>query len=77
VRQGSLCWLHPADAGPPRRAPGALTQAARQRYAALFHRLLAAGIYLPPSPAEVFFLSTAHTDEDLAALASALREAAG
>jgi glutamate-1-semialdehyde 2,1-aminomutase len=77
VRQGSVCWLHPADAGPPRRAPGALTPAARTRYAALFHRLLAAGIYLPPSPAEVFFLSTAHTEADIAALAAALREAAG
>jgi glutamate-1-semialdehyde 2,1-aminomutase len=75
VRQGSVCWLHPADDGPPRRAPGALTPAARQRYGALFHRLLAAGIYLPPSPAEVFFLSTAHTDEDLATLAAALRAA--
>jgi glutamate-1-semialdehyde 2,1-aminomutase len=75
VRQGSVCWLHPADAGPPGRAPGALTPAARQRYAGLFHRLLAAGIYLPPSPAEVFFLSTAHTDEDVASLAAALRDA--
>jgi glutamate-1-semialdehyde 2,1-aminomutase len=75
VRQGSVCWLHPADEGPPRRAPGALTPAARARYATLFHRLLAAGIYFPPSAAEVFFLSTAHSDEDIAALAAALREA--
>jgi glutamate-1-semialdehyde 2,1-aminomutase len=76
VRHGSVCWLHPADAGPPRRAPGALTPAARARYATLFHRLLAAGIYFPPSAAEVFFLSTAHSDEDVVALAEALHEAA-
>jgi glutamate-1-semialdehyde 2,1-aminomutase len=76
VRQGSVCWLHPAGEGPPRRAPGALTPAARARYATLFHRLLDAGIYFPPSAAEVFFLSTAHSDEDVLALAAALREAA-
>jgi glutamate-1-semialdehyde 2,1-aminomutase len=75
VRQGSVCWLHPDDAGPPRRSPGALTPAARARYATLFHRLLADGIYLPPSAAEVFFLATAHSDADIRRLAEALRRA--
>ncbi|MCS6771545.1 MAG: glutamate-1-semialdehyde 2,1-aminomutase [Kiritimatiellae bacterium] len=31
-------------------------------YVRLFHRLIDAGVYLPPSPFEVSFLSTAHTD---------------
>jgi len=31
-----------------------------------FHAMLEKGIYLPPSQFEVFFLSTAHTEEDIA-----------
>jgi glutamate-1-semialdehyde 2,1-aminomutase len=35
------------------------------RFVALFHRLLAAGVYLPPSPFEASFLSVAHDDTAL------------
>lgn len=34
----------------------------REGFWALFHRLLDAGVYLPPSPFEAWFLSTAHDD---------------
>jgi glutamate-1-semialdehyde 2,1-aminomutase len=35
-------------------------------YARFFHHMLALGIYLPPSQFEVAFISSAHTDEDVA-----------
>lgn len=37
----------------------------QKRYVQLFHRLLDHGVYLPPSPFEVSFLSVAHTDDVL------------
>lgn len=41
-----------------------------------FHRaLLESGVYFPPSPFETFFLSTAHSDRDVAATVLAAREA--
>mgnify|MGYP000903403871 CR=1 FL=1 len=80
-RRGSLFWLvlDEPGAGPGAgsviRTPGMVPGATVERYPALFHALLAAGIYLPPSPYEVGFLSTAHTDHDLHALAAALQKA--
>lgn len=58
VRQGSLWWLPTPDA----------------RYPAIFHALLARGIYLPPSAVEVCFLSHAHSRADLEQLVSTLSE---
>jgi glutamate-1-semialdehyde 2,1-aminomutase len=45
-------------------------------YAAFFHAMLAAGVYLPPSPYEAWFLSAAHDDRALARIADALPAAA-
>jgi glutamate-1-semialdehyde 2,1-aminomutase len=73
VRNGSLLWLAFHD-GPAPRAAITLEKAASARFAALFHAMLARGIYLPPSPYEVCFLSLAHTQQDIEQLASALRE---
>lgn len=73
VRNGSLLWLAFHD-GPVPRAAITLEKAASARFAALFHAMLARGIYLPPSPYEVCFLSLAHTQQDIEQLASALRE---
>jgi glutamate-1-semialdehyde 2,1-aminomutase len=73
VRLGSLIWLSLSDEPAPRTAI-ALSQAATARFAALFHAMLARGIYLPPSPYEVCFLSLAHREQDLARFATALRE---
>ncbi len=73
-RFGSLFWLVPEDAANARviRAPAGFSPAAAARFPVLFHRLLAAGIYLPPSPYEVGFLSVAHSEEDLRRLGEAL-----
>jgi glutamate-1-semialdehyde 2,1-aminomutase len=45
-------------------------------YAAFFHAMLDAGVYLPPSPYEAWFLSAAHDDEALGRVAAALPAAA-
>jgi glutamate-1-semialdehyde 2,1-aminomutase len=37
-----------------------------RRFAAFFHAMLAAGIYLAPSPFEALFLSAAHAEQDIA-----------
>lgn len=37
----------------------------RKRYAEFFHYLLSEGIYIPPSPFESWFISTAHQREDI------------
>ena len=36
-----------------------------ERFAAYFRAMLEQGIYLPPSQFEAFFISAAHTDEDI------------
>jgi len=36
------------------------------RFKRFYARMLAAGVYFPPSPVEAFFFSAAHTDEDVA-----------
>lgn len=74
VRVGSLFWLSMHEGGAP-RAAAALPPAATARFAALFHALLAQGIYLPPSGYEACFLSLAHTTADLERLAHELRSA--
>lgn len=62
-RVASMFWIafdEPGTAFPPEISAGA-----REKYAAFFRRALENGIYLPPSPYEVGFLSTAHTPEVL------------
>jgi glutamate-1-semialdehyde 2,1-aminomutase len=46
------------------------------RYAAFFHAMLSQGVYLPPSSFESWFLSAAHDEVALAAVADALPAAA-
>jgi len=75
-RVGSLFWIV-LDGGShagPIRTPGGVPDAAVTRFPSFFHALLADGLYLPPSPYEVGFLSTAHTDDDLHSLAAAITE---
>ncbi|HTX05097.1 MAG TPA: glutamate-1-semialdehyde 2,1-aminomutase [Steroidobacteraceae bacterium] len=74
VRVGSLFWLSLHDGEAP-RAAAALSRAATERFAALFHALLSQGIYWPPSAYEACFLSLAHTVSDLERLAQSLRRA--
>ena len=73
VRQGSLFWMSLHEAGAPRTA-ATLTPRENARFAALFHAMLARGVYLPPSAYEACFLSLAHTRADLERFAQALRE---
>jgi glutamate-1-semialdehyde 2,1-aminomutase len=76
-RVGSLFWLvlDAASSPGPIRTPAGLTARSVARFAPYFHTLLAGGFYLPPSPYEVGFLSTAHTEDDLRAFAAATRTA--
>jgi glutamate-1-semialdehyde 2,1-aminomutase len=46
------------------------------RYAAFFHAMLDAGVYLPPSAYEAWFLSAAHDEQALERIAAALPGAA-
>jgi glutamate-1-semialdehyde 2,1-aminomutase len=46
------------------------------RYGPFFHAMLDAGVYLPPSAYETWFVSAAHTDESLNRIADALPAAA-
>ena len=77
-RAGSLFSLAFRD-GPVRNYDEARDQDA-WRYSAFFTSLLSQGVSLPPSVFEAWFLSAAHTDEELdriiAALPSAVRAAA-
>ena len=54
------------------RALSAFPADAGKRFAPLFHSLLDQGIYLAPSAFEVGFLSAAHNEADIDALAQAL-----
>ena len=50
------------------RIPGNLAEAMDQdieRFKRFYHAMLDAGVYLPPSPVEAFFLSSAHTTADV------------
>lgn len=49
----------------------------REGFARFFHRMLDEGVYLPPSPFEAMFVSTAHTDADIEATLDAARRARG
>lgn len=46
------------------------------RYTGFFHSMLAAGVYLPPSAFESWFVSTAHDDRAVERVAAALPAAA-
>ncbi|MBS0365693.1 MAG: glutamate-1-semialdehyde 2,1-aminomutase [Proteobacteria bacterium] len=73
VRAGSLLWLSLHGGGAPRDATP-LSPQETARFAALFHAMLARGMYLPPSAYEGCFLSLAHSPADLQRFAAALRE---
>ncbi len=75
-RVGSVFWLCLAGGqgagGAMLRSPASFPSGCAQRYAAMYHPLLARGIYLAPSGFEVGFISAAHTSADITALASAI-----
>ena len=47
----------------------------REGFGRFFHRMLDEGVYLPPSPFEAMFISTAHSDADIEATLNAARRA--
>ena len=47
----------------------------REGFGRFFHRMLDEGVYLPPSPFEAMFVSTAHTESDIQATLDAARRA--
>jgi glutamate-1-semialdehyde 2,1-aminomutase len=74
-RVGSIFWTchsKQQQAPLPMRALSAFPADAGKNFAPLFHSLLERGIYLAPSAFEVGFLSTAHTDAHIDALAAAI-----
>ncbi|MFZ9677304.1 MAG: glutamate-1-semialdehyde 2,1-aminomutase [Quisquiliibacterium sp.] len=46
-----------------------------ERFKRFYHLMLEAGIYLPPSPVEAFFFSSAHSDADIDETIAAARKA--
>ena len=72
-RVGSLFWLIPADTGGETlRRPDRFPPRLADSYARLFRDALAAGLYLPPSPYEIGFLSLAHDEADIDTLGALL-----
>jgi len=74
-RVGSIFWLclaGEASVSAPLRSPAQYPPGCAQRYSAIYHPLLAAGVYLAPSAFEVGFLSTAHAPADVEILATAV-----
>jgi len=59
----------------PVRSFGEAKQSDRQAYAAFFHAMLEAGVYLPPSAFEAAFSSVVHGDRELELLQKALEAA--
>ena len=53
------------------------SQSDKEAFAAYHKSMLERGIYMPPSQFEAFFISAAHTDEDIAATAKAIAESIG
>jgi len=71
-RQESIFWLAAAGPGPIMRSTASLPAGPGEAYARWFRQSLAAGVYLPPSPYEVAFLSSAHAADDIDKLRKAL-----
>jgi glutamate-1-semialdehyde 2,1-aminomutase len=68
-RLGSVFWFHLANGEVPRSADR-IRPASAERYNRIHPKLLDRGIYLAPSAYEVAFLSAAHTQEEVEALAA-------
>jgi len=72
---GSLFSFFLGVEGPVRDYDAARRQS-RPAYAAFFHAMLDAGVYLPPSPFEAWFLSGSHDEQAISVIADALPAAA-
>jgi glutamate-1-semialdehyde 2,1-aminomutase len=72
---GNLFSVYLGREAPVRDFSDARAQSA-PAYAAFFHAMLDAGVYLPPSPFEAWFLSASHDAEAIGRIAAALPPAA-
>jgi glutamate-1-semialdehyde 2,1-aminomutase len=73
---GSLFWLEAgSSADHTTRSPAQIAPAHAEQFASMFNNLLEHNIYLAPSPFEIGFLSTAHTDEHIDLLIAGLQAA--
>lgn len=71
-RVGSMLTLF---LGPERvTSPDDARTCDRERFARFFHGMLARGVYLPPSQFEAWFVSLAHSEEDIAATVAAFAD---
>ncbi len=62
--------------GPPARDYAGMLASQHRRYGPFFHSMLAAGVWLPPSAFEAWFVSAAHDEAALSRIADALPTAA-
>ncbi len=74
-RLGSVFWPYLAPNAAPLRSLADLKAKPAADFGPVFHKMLDAGIYLAPSAFEVGFLSAAHTNAHVDALAAALANA--
>lgn len=74
-RMGSVAWPYFATGEMPSRA-GSVAPEAVRRFNAMHASMLDRGVYLPPSALEVWFLSLAHSNDDVDLVAGALISAA-
>jgi glutamate-1-semialdehyde 2,1-aminomutase len=75
VDEPGLFWIH-RHTGAPLRTPALIPDDNAGWFRRFFHAALNRGVYLPPSPYEVSFLSLAHTEAVLAGATAALHDAA-
>ncbi|HRO61602.1 MAG TPA: glutamate-1-semialdehyde 2,1-aminomutase [Burkholderiaceae bacterium] len=61
--RGGLAGIYMLDAPPTGFAEVQAQDV--ERFKRFYHLMLAEGVYLPPSPVEAFFFSSAHSDEDV------------
>ena len=54
---------------------GSVSESDGDGFARFFHRMLEEGVYLPPSPFEAMFVSTAHGEADIDATIEAAARA--
>lgn len=64
ARQGSMMGIF-FTAGPVERLED-VDASDKERFKRVFHRLLASGVHLPPSPYEALFVSAAHGEQEIA-----------
>jgi glutamate-1-semialdehyde 2,1-aminomutase len=73
-RRGSMFWLKPGAERDLIRSRNRFPDSIGRWFPAFYQALLSVGIYMPPSPYEVGFLSTAHDPSHIALLGDALRK---